>query len=282
MSQEQTTRTGYAPVESGELYYETVGSGPAILLLHAGVADHTMWEPQIAPFSKGHQAITYDQRGFGKSRTESAPFSNRQDIYDLLAHLGVEKATLVGNSRGGIYALDFALEHPEMVSGIVWVCGGVSGADHDAPQEEVDWFNRLEAIWESKDWSTLSDLEARTWANGVGQPEDRAPAHVRDKVRQWIYDSYTRQDGEPQPRPLDPPAANRLHEITCPVLVIIGDLDTSGTRASADLLAEKLPNAEKVVFHNVAHMVSMEEPERFNRLVLDFLHRHGLATDRQA
>jgi 3-oxoadipate enol-lactonase len=271
-----TPQTGYASVENGELYYETVGEGQAILLLHAGVADHTMWEPQLASFSESHQVITYDLRGFGQSRTESAPYSNRQDIHDLLAHLGIDKATLVGNSRGGIIALDFALEHPEILSGIIWVCGGISGADHDSTPGEIEWFDRLEAIWESKDWATLSDLEAHTWANGIGQPEDRAPAHVRDNVRRMIYENYTRQDGEPEPRPLDPPAAGRLHEITCPTLVIIGDLDTSGTRASADLLADKLPNAEKVVFHNVAHMVSMEEPDRFNQLTLDFLSRHSL------
>ncbi len=267
---------GYAPVENGQLYYQTAGEGPAILLLHAGVADHSMWEPQLEPFSQGHQVITYDLRGYGKSRTESAPFSNRQDIYDLLMHLGVDKAILVGNSRGGIIALDFALEHPEMVTAIVWVCGGVSGADHDAPQAEIDWFNNLETRWEAKDWATLSDLEAHTWADGVGQSEDRAPAPVRDRVRQMIYDNYTRQDGEGEPRPLDPPAVGRLDQITCPVFVIIGDLDTSGTRASADLLSEKLPNAETVHFPSVAHMVSMEEPEEFNRLVLDFLSRHRL------
>jgi pimeloyl-ACP methyl ester carboxylesterase len=235
-----------------------------------------MWEPQIGPFSKAHQAIAYDLRGFGRSRTESASFSNRQDIRDLLAHFGVDRAVLIGNSRGGIIALDFALEHPEMVSGIVWVCGGVSGADSEARPDEIEWFDRLEALWEAKDWGTLSDLEAHTWANGIGQPEDRAPAHVREKVRQWIHDNYTRVDGEPEARPLDPPAAGRLHEIACPVLVIIGDLDTSGTRASADLLSQKLPNVEIEHFPNVAHMVSMEEPERFNTLVLDFLARHRL------
>jgi pimeloyl-ACP methyl ester carboxylesterase len=152
----------------------------------------------------------------------------------------------------------------------------VSGFDSDASPEEIEWFDRLEAIWEAKDWATLSDLEAHTWADGIGQREDRAPAHVRDKVRQWIFDSYTRQDGEPTPLSLDPPAYGRLQEVSCPVLVVIGDLDTSGTRASADLLADKLPSAEKVVFHNIAHMVSLEEPERFNRLTLDFLARHNL------
>ena len=59
-----TTRSGYAPVENGELYYDVTGEGPALLLIHAGVADHTMWEPQLEPFSRSHMVITYDTRGF--------------------------------------------------------------------------------------------------------------------------------------------------------------------------------------------------------------------------
>jgi pimeloyl-ACP methyl ester carboxylesterase len=270
---QQPTQSGYVPVEHGELYYETTGEGLAILLLHAGVADHTMWEPQLASFSHSHKVITYDLRGFGVSRSEQASFSNTQDMRDLLTHLGVDKAVIIGNSRGGRIAIDFALAYPQMTSAVVWICGGLGGMDGDATQQEIDWFNNLETIWESKDWATLSDLEAHTWANGIGQSEDRAPAHVRDKVRRMIYSNYTREGAEGEPRPLDPPAIDRLHEITCPLLLIIGDLDTSGTRQSAAILAEKLPNAELVHFPNVAHMVSMEEPDKFNALVLDFLAR---------
>jgi pimeloyl-ACP methyl ester carboxylesterase len=67
-----------------------------------------------------------------------------------------------------------------------------------------------------------------------------------------------------------------LQEVQCPVLLVVGDLDTPGTLASADLLTERVPQAEKVVFHNVAHMASMEQPERINSVVLDFLARHEL------
>jgi pimeloyl-ACP methyl ester carboxylesterase len=91
-----------------------------------------------------------------------------------------------------------------------------------------------------------------------------------------IYRNYMREDGEGKPRVLQPPAASRLKEIKVPVLVVIGDLDESGTRASADQLASEAPNARKTVFHNVAHMVSMEKPEEFNALVLDFLAENHL------
>jgi pimeloyl-ACP methyl ester carboxylesterase len=95
-------------------------------------------------------------------------------------------------------------------------------------------------------------------------------------MRKMIYGSYTGGAGEGKPRRLDPPAAGRLHELQIPILIIVGDLDESGVQASADLLASGAPNARKVVFHNVAHMASMEKPEEFNRLVLDFLEENNL------
>ncbi|MEO8287164.1 MAG: alpha/beta hydrolase [Chloroflexota bacterium] len=276
MSTQSSTQTGYAPVENGSLYYEVTGEGPALLFIHAGVADHTMWEPQVDFFSPTHKVITYDTRGFGISRTENTPFSNRQDIFDLLNHIGVDRATLIGNSRGGQIALDTALEFPVISSGLVWICGGVSGADFPPTEAEMAWFGRMEALWEAKDWDALSDYETLTWANGIGQPEDRAPAALRTKLREMIYSNNTRVDGEAEARVLDPPAAARIKELTIPTLVVVGDRDASSTIASADYLAAEVPQARKVVFENVAHMVSMEKPEDFNALLQDFLTNSGL------
>src|SRR5690349_8638123 len=110
----QTTRD-YLPVEGGQLYYEVTGAGHPLVLIHAGVADLRQWDEQVAAFAPHYRVIRYDTRGFGKTRTEPVAFSNRQDLYELLTHLGVEKAYLIGNSRGGQIAFDFTLEHPEMV-----------------------------------------------------------------------------------------------------------------------------------------------------------------------
>jgi pimeloyl-ACP methyl ester carboxylesterase len=269
-------KNGYAPVENGELYYEVEGNGPAILLLHAGVADHTMWDPQMADFSQAHTVVRHDLRDYGKSHTSDTSFSNRQDICDLLMHLEIERAAIVGNSRGGQIALDFTLAYPQMTSALVWVNGGVGGMDFDSPPELDAWFEKLEALDEAKDWEGLTDLEVQTWGDGINQPVGRAPENVRRKLREMILAGYRRVDGEATPRALEPPAVGRLQEVQCPVLLVVGDLDTPGTLASADLLTERVPQAEKVVFHNVAHMASMEQPERFNSVVLDFLARHEL------
>src|SRR5437763_1678419 len=99
--------SGYAPVENGELFYEVAGRGHPLLLIHAGVADRRMWDDQFAAFAGRFRVIRYDTRGYGLSRTEPTAFSNRQDVADLLRHVGVERTHIIGVSRGGQIAVDF-------------------------------------------------------------------------------------------------------------------------------------------------------------------------------
>jgi len=266
--------SGYAPVENGELYYEVAGVGHPLLLIHAGVADLRMWDDQFTAFAEHFRVIRYDTRGFGRSRTEPATFSDRQDIVDLLRYLGAARAHVIGISRGGRIAVDFTLEHPEMVSALIPTAAGLSGYDHQATGAEVDlsrMAEQMDAAWEAKDWERLVDLEVRYWVDGPRQPEGRAPTAVREKVRAMGLNNYRTQTVEPAPRPLDPPAIGRLGEIVAPTLVLVGDLDEPACLVTADLMATDIPGTRKVVFPGVAHMVPMEAPEAFCREVLAFL-----------
>jgi pimeloyl-ACP methyl ester carboxylesterase len=271
--------TGFAPVYKGNLYYEVAGVGLPILLIHAGVADCNMWDAQFDQFSQNYRVIRYDTRGFGKSRTETSPFSNRQDILDLFDHLGIEKSCIIGISRGGQIAVDFTLEHPERVSALIPVAAGVSGYQHQPDDSEksrleFELFNRMDELWEKNAFDELADLEVHVWADGPTQSIGRADSNIRQYLYQIIRANYTRQDGQAIAQPLDPPAINRLGEIHVPTLVIVGEYDTTGTLHLADLLAKGIPNARKVVFPGVAHLLPMEIPQQFNQVVLDFLNNN--------
>ncbi|MFF0087434.1 alpha/beta fold hydrolase [Streptomyces canus] len=266
----------YVPVPGGQLYCERTGAGSPMVFVHAGIADLTMWESQVEEFSKDHTVICFDSRGFGRSRTEAVDFEPVEDLRAVLDFFQLGSAALVGCSRGGQHSLDFTLEAPERVAGLVWICGGVSGAQHEAPAEQTAVFDRIEALWQAKDWDSLVDLETHVWADGPLQPEGRAPVAVREKIRQMIFQLETRNEPEPKPLPLGRPAAARLQVIACPLLVVIGALDTSGTRASADLLTDEVAGAERVDFSDSAHMPSMEHPERFNMALRAFVARHSL------
>jgi len=267
---------GFVTVPGGELYYERTGSGAPIVFVHAGIADLTMWEPQVEALAGSHEVVCFDSRGFGRSRTEPVEFWPVEDLRAVLDQLGIGKAVLVGCSRGGQHCLDFTVDSPERVSGLAWVCGGVSGLQHEPPPEQSAVFDRVEELYEAEEWDALADLEAHVWVDGVLQPEGRAPAAVLERIRKLIYELETRAEAEPKPQPATLPAADNLDRVQCPVLLVVGALDTSGTIASGEHLARSLPAAERVDFPDSAHLPNLEHPKRFNRALLDFLARHGL------
>jgi len=267
---------GYAPVQGGELYFETTGSGPALLLIHAGIADYSMWDDQYYEFARHYRVVRFDARGYGRSRTESVTFSNRQDILELLDHLGIGKTIVIGVSRGGQMAVDFTLEHPERVSALIPVAAGLSGYQHTPDgslksQQELEIFTRLEQAEDAGDIERLNELEVELWADGPGQPAGRATAYVRERVRRMNLATFNRQDGQATAVGLEPPAIGRLNEIHQPTLVIVGSLDTTAVLSNADLLEEGIAGAHKVIFSAAAHMLNMEFPEYFNQTVLQFL-----------
>jgi len=267
---------GFVPVFNGYLYYEVRGSGMPVLFIHAGVADCSMWDDQFSYFSQYYRLIRYDTRGYGKSHTETTEFSNRQDIVDLLTYLGVEKAAVIGISRGGQIAIDFTLEHPEFVSALIPIAAGVSGfdyqpGDNDQARREFELFSHMDELWEKKAYDELAELEVHVWADGPSQPVGRASPQIRDYIQKFIRANYTRQDGKATPQPLSPPAAGRLGEIQVPTLILVGEYDTYDTLVMADKLNHEIPGVRKIIYPGTAHMLPMEQSARFNQEVLSFL-----------
>src|SRR6266508_3963747 len=120
------------------LHYDDVGSGPAIVLVHAGIADSRMWDEQVAAFSDAFRVVRYDIAGYGRSPLRGGPFSHWRDLVALLDELGIEQAALVGNSFGGRIALDVAIAAPERVSALVLVAPGLGGWDWSAEMRRFD------------------------------------------------------------------------------------------------------------------------------------------------
>ena len=86
----------YLDHNGAQLFYETSGRGAALTLIHAGIADHTMWDPHLAAFARSRRVLRYDLRGFGKSVTLPTPFSNGDDLLALFDHLEIERTALIG------------------------------------------------------------------------------------------------------------------------------------------------------------------------------------------
>jgi 3-oxoadipate enol-lactonase len=263
---------GFVEAEGARIYYEVEGNGPPLTLIHAGVANLRQWDPQLPAFAERHTVIRYDTRGFGRTSTENVAFSNRADLIAVLDHLAIERTHLLGTSRGGSIAIDATLEFPERIRSLIVVAGGVGGYDAPStPEEEAVW-NEMMRREEARDWDYLVEAETAVWVDGPGQPPDRVTANLRETVHDWIAASYRDHgDEDPQPRPLDPPANGRLGEIAVPLLAIVGTYDSSGTVQTSRHLAAEVADARLELFEGVAHMVNLERPDRFSRVVLDFL-----------
>jgi pimeloyl-ACP methyl ester carboxylesterase len=260
--------TEFLETNGARIAYDVDGSGPAVLLIHAGVANRTMWEDQVAALKDAYRVIRHDTRGYGETETGAVEFSNRADIAALLDHLGEPAAHVVGLSRGGQIALDFAIESPDHVRSLTVVAGGIGG--YESPDEvAAETWEPVEAMWKQKEWDKLTDWETAFWADGPGQSPDRIP-EVRRRVHAWVLENYRAEKEEGQPQPLDPPAVGRLGDLRAPLLVMLGTLDDPGTVESMRHLAASVPGARLEEFES-AHMVNLEHPDRFNRVLREFL-----------
>jgi 3-oxoadipate enol-lactonase len=263
-------KTGFADLDEAEIYYEIAGAGHPLLLLHAGVTDSRMWDEQFDVFARHYQAIRYDLPGFGKSRLLRGPFSIHEQAASLLRFLGLERAHVVGISFGGRIALDLALARPEMVSALILVCPSVSG---EKPSDAVRQFGaEEEALLERGDLTAATELNLRMWVDGPRRNSDQVNPAVRERVREMQYHAFTIPMPEDiEERPLIPPAIGRLAEVRAPTLIVVGDYDIEEKLTLADRLASEISGARKVVVPGAAHMVTMEQPDIFNRIALDFL-----------
>ncbi|HET7645701.1 MAG TPA: alpha/beta fold hydrolase [Candidatus Limnocylindria bacterium] len=262
--------SGFVETNGARLHYEVEGSGEPVLLIHAGIANLRMWDDQATALRDRFRVIRYDTRGYGETVTQKVPFSNRADAAAVLDHLGEPSAHVVGLSRGGMIALDFAIERPERVRSLVVAAGGIGG--YQSPEELPDeTFEEPDRLAEARDWEALSDWETRFWVDGPGQPPDRVDPQVRSKVHDWILATYRAEKEEGEPQPLDPPAVGRLAELRAPLMVVLGTLDDPGTQDACRHLARSVPGARLEVFDGAAHMLNLEQPERFTALLRDFL-----------
>jgi len=260
--------TGYAEVEGGRLYYEVTGRGPAVALVHGFTLDHRMWDPQLEAFSRRFKVIRYDMRGFGRSSLPEpgGAFMHARDLKALLDSLSVERAHVVGLSKGGHVATDFTALYPEAAASLVAVDSSLVGFRFS---EEFSGF--LETLPEvarrmGVEAAKRKFMGHRLFASALGNP---AATKLLKKIIA-DYSGWHWLNDAPERVP-EPPTVERLASIGTPTLVVVGEHDLPDLHKIADVLSRGIPGARKLVLDGVGHMCSMEDPARFNSEVLSFL-----------
>jgi len=126
-------------VSNATISYDDVGTGPPVLLIHAGIADRRMWRAQVAALRDRHRVIAMDLRGYGESDLPATAFAHHDDVIGLLDALGVARAALVGCSFGGAVAIDVAIAHPDRVTALALFGSALGGHD---------WSDATEQLWD--------------------------------------------------------------------------------------------------------------------------------------
>lgn len=255
--------------------YQSAGEGIPLVLIHAGVCDSRMWDPQFDAFAHaGYRVVRYDLRGWGNTPVPDSEFAHHEDVIAVCNAAGVEKVWLIGASHGGKVALDTALTYPDRIKGLILVNAAVGGWEGGASLES---FGEAEdALLEGGDLAGATELNLKMWVDGPY----RTPTDVSEEIRAKVGEMQRRAFQIPVPpnaslKRVEPPAIERLHEIDLPTLVIVGALDVPEFVTLAEQMAATIPHAHLSVIDGVAHLPSMEAPESFNEKVMAFLATHS-------
>jgi 3-oxoadipate enol-lactonase len=255
-------RSGYVRIGADSLFFESVGSGPVVVLIHDGLVHREVWDYQVRPFAEHFTVVRYDRRGYGNSPSASESFSNAEDLNSLFEHLGIDRATLVGMSSGGRLAIDFTLQHPEKVTSLVLVGAVVDGFPYTQHFFTRGGHMPTRVSREQLPTYYTSDDPYEMY---VGNPQ------ARERVKKLLKGRRVGGHGQfARPRPT-PPAAQRLGEIHVPTLILVGEFDIPDVHAHAGAINLGIRSSTRDAVSKAGHLIPLEQPEAFNAKVLAFL-----------
>ena len=262
-----------APVNGINLYYEEHGSGYPLVWSHEFAGDYRSWRAQVNFFSRRYRVITYNARGYPPSDVPERLDDYTQarsvdDLKGLLDHLGVERAHVGGLSMGGNVALNFGLTYPDAARSLIIAGTGAGSTDADAFRENVN--QRADAMR----------------AGGMAAMDDYSNSQTRvqlrrkdplgfEEFRQGLMEhsalgSALTFAGVQGRRPTIFALEDKMRALDVPALIMTGDEDEPCIETSV-FMKRCIPKSGLAFLPQSGHAINLEEPDLFNRLVLDFL-----------
>jgi len=273
-------------IGSIDVFYEEHGTGDPLLLIMGFATDSTAWLLQTPEFAKHYRTVVFDNRGVGRSSKPAGPYTIHEmadDALGLLDHLGIRRTHVLGLSMGGMIAQELTLRHPERVQKLVLA------ATYPEPDADVERTRQF----------TLGKMGGTVTAEGAMQIDLKAidPLLLFQHLLPLVFNPEFIATQLPRLMQLfggalqygfsmeaivgqmealvGHKATDRLHRITAPTLVLTGDADRLIPPANSDILARHIPGATLVKIPGGSHGFNIEQPELFNRTVLEFLAASG-------
>jgi 3-oxoadipate enol-lactonase len=251
-----------------KLPHDELGAGPAVLLLHAGIADRRMWGEHLEPLAKaGRRVVAVDLPGFGDAPPPREPVAQWQEVLETMDALEIERPSLVGSSFGAAVALRVAALRPERISSLLLFSAGAV-PEPDPSVELLAAWEAEEGALEAGDFQRAAEAVVSAWI----RPE--APEAVRQRVAAMqcrnyeLHASEQELDQAPDPLEVDP---GLLAAIDCPALIAAGEDDMVDFRNAVGELAARLPQPTTTLIAGCGHLAPLEAPDEFRRLVLENL-----------
>ena len=266
-AQPATAYEGYAQVPGVRIWYkDTGGNGIPVVFMHAATGSSRVWDYQIPAFTAaGYRLIAYDRRGWGRSEivaTGPQPGTGADDLQALMDHLKIDRFHLVATAAGSSVSLDYAVSFPQRLRSLVMANGALGG---------------------------FEDKEYQELGRRIRSPQlDALPPELRELgpsyrasnlegTRRWVELERMSRPGGPTAQPQS--VRNRimtsvLENIKVPVLLITGDADLLAPPPLLRFVAARMKNSESVIIPEAGHSAYWEQPEIFNRAVLEFIRRH--------
>ena len=267
----------YAMTDDGiRLYVEQTGAGVPIVFVHEFAGDHRSWEPQVRFLSRWFRCITFNARGYPPSDVPEDPSAYsqaraRDDIRDVLAHLGLERAHIVGLSMGGFATLHFGLTYPSRARSLLIASCGY-GAD---PVRQSEFQAEMEATARRIERESMAEF-AKSYALGPGrvQLQNKDPRGWREFATQ-LAEHSTRGSaltmrGVQKQRPSLWSLRNPMRSMSVPTLIVAGDEDEPCLEPGL-MMKRSIATAGFAVIPRTGHTINLEEPDEFNRIAYEFI-----------
>ena len=262
-----------APLGRYTLRYLDVGAGTPVILIHGLAGDYSAWLAQVDALRHHYRVIAFDNRGAGQSTQVDEPLSTADladDTLKLMDYLGIARAHVAGRSMGGAVAQHMALTSPRRVISLA-LCASFARLD---PLGRRVLSNMREALEWRMDWTDHARHSVQNFVSA--DFFNRFPARV-EAIEKLIGGEtrlpacYIRQNEACQLHDTLPDLAR----ITQPTLVMAGDSDPICSLAATAMLSAGLPNARTEIFAGASHFFLMEQPEKFNKLLVGWLHENA-------
>ncbi len=244
------------------------GAGPWVTMSHSLACNLSMWDPQMKALTQHYKVLRFDTRGHGASSAPEGPYTLEQmadDVHGLFAALGIKRTHWVGLSMGGMIGETYALKYPGVFQSMVLA----DTTSRRPPNAAQMWGDRVRIAREQGMGPLVEGTLGRWFTEPYRKAHPEVMARIGADIRNTPVPGFTGCcEAIAKIDVLD-----RLKEIDCPALVIVGDQDHGTPPEMAKQIQANLRGSELLIIESAAHVSNVEQPEIFTKAMMDFLGR---------